>query len=380
MHIVIDGNEANIVQRVGSNVYAFELLAALEKITRDRVDVKFTVVLSAQPIPDLPPVRKGWQYQAIRPTKFWTQWALPWYLYQNRAQIEVFFTPGHYAPRITPVPYVSSVMDVAYHYFPQQFRFSDYLQLSMWTKFSVKQAAKIIAISQSTLRDVVKVYRRKAEDIAVAYPAVVGNQRPVSPIKAQAIIRKFKVKVPYFLYVGTLQPRKNLVNLISAYEVYRDQVQTAGIKSAPKQLVLAGKIGWLADAILAQAEKSRYKDEIIFTGFISDSEKKALYSVATASILVGIYEGFGMPPLESLALGTIPVVANSSSLPEVVGDAGILVEPLDPAKIADGLMQAATLKLSQKQEWKSKAAKQVARFSWEKSAQVVLDTLLEVAR
>ncbi|MEN8253749.1 MAG: hypothetical protein ABFQ62_05250 [Patescibacteria group bacterium] len=160
MHIVIDGNEANIKTRVGSNVYAFELIFALEKLTKKRNDIEITVLLSEKKISDLPNKRKNWNYQIVKPKKFWTQWALPIHLYKNQKNYDVFFTPGHYAPRISPIPYVSSIMDLAFLKYPKQFKKSDLLQLKNWSKYSAKNAKKIITISQFSKEEIVKFYKR----------------------------------------------------------------------------------------------------------------------------------------------------------------------------------------------------------------------------
>ena len=114
LHSAIDGNEANVESRVGSNVYAFELLQALEEKTRDNPTIAVTVLLSSPAKSFLPVERQGWKYQVVGPQKFWTQWALPLHLFAKRKQYDIFFTPGHYAPRIASIPYVSSVMDTTY--------------------------------------------------------------------------------------------------------------------------------------------------------------------------------------------------------------------------------------------------------------------------
>jgi hypothetical protein len=172
LRIAIDGNEANIKNRVGSNVYAFEVLWALERMTRTRADIEITILVSTKPIQDLPQTRAGWNYQVIQPQPLWTQFALPIHLFVHRSRYDVFFTPGHYAPRLSSLPYVSSVMDVAYLKFPEQFQDKDVIQLKDWTGYSVRHAHKVVAISQSTKADVVKYYKRKPQDVVVAYPSI----------------------------------------------------------------------------------------------------------------------------------------------------------------------------------------------------------------
>jgi glycosyltransferase involved in cell wall biosynthesis len=377
IRIAIDGNEANVKNRVGSNVYAFEILWALEKVTRQRPEMSVTVLLSDHPIKDLPISRAGWKYAVVTPKPLWTQFGLPVHLFVHKSQYDVFFTPGHYAPRLSSLPYISSVMDVAYLKFPEQFKSKDAVQLREWTEYSVKHARKVVAISESTKADVIKHYHRKPEDVVVAYPSISLMEVKQSPVRLKAFFRKQKIKSPFIVYVGTLQPRKNLIKLVEAYEkLCRKQ---ASERAPLPQLVLAGKVGWLADELLSRIEQSTFKANIILTGFVTDEQKYALLEKAQCSVLIGTYEGFGIPPLESLTVGTVPVVANSSSLPEVVGNAGILVNPENVSSIADGLYQALTMSAKEKIKFRKQARKQLQKFSWEKSAKIILEALEEIA-
>ena len=391
MNIAIDGNEANVQKPVGSNIYALELLKALEKISQTDTGTSFTILLSDEPSRQLPKSRKNWSYQVIKPRKFWTQFALPLYLFKHRHNYQVFFTPGHYAPRLSPIPYVSSVMDVAYEYFPEQFKQSDLIQLKNWTAYSVAKAQKIITISQASKQDIGEVYKKPKEDIIVAYPAIPStslNQK--LPTNSQ-IQKKFKINGSFITYVGTLQPRKNLVRLIEAFEILTRSLESGKVTSKKTSgtggrrkrlkpidhltLVIAGKIGWLADPILKRAQDSPFSDRIIFTDYVTESEKLALLKHAEASVLVGLYEGFGIPPLESMAQGTIPVVANTTSLPEVVGESGIVVDPYDPHAIARGLERAITMSAQDRAKVRQDMRVQIKKFNWEKSAQTILKTL-----
>lgn len=401
IHIAIDGNEANVLQRVGSNVYAFELLKQLFELIRNDPEVRVTVLLAEPPIKDWPSGTDRWQYQVIGPKPLWTQWALPIHLFQQRDTYHVFFTPGHYAPRWSPIPYVSSVMDLAYLFYPDQFRKKDVVKLTKWTAYSVKRAAKIITISESSKQDVVKEYGRNPDDVLVAYPGL--SEQPSLPNgKHQArILNKFGIKNPYFLYVGTLQPRKNLAKLIEAFEVFerqRRQIASELAAHSPKsanyprltpnakqvissetQLVIAGKIGWLAEDIIDRINRSPFKNQIVVTDFISDEVKHVLYHNAIALTLLGLYEGFGIPPLEAMSHGTVPIVSDTSSLPEVVGKAGIIVNPTDDAAIAHAMMEVALSSRTQRAQLRKQMKTQIKKFDWMQSAQVVFNCLKDLA-
>ncbi len=383
-HIAIDGNEANVKERVGSNVYAYELLFELEQLTRGNQSQAITVLLQKPPVSDMPKERKGWRYHVLTPSLFWTQWALPLHLYQKKDVYDVFFTPGHYAPRLCPIPYISSVMDTAYLDYPKQFTAKDRLQLQTWTQYSVQNAHSVLAISHATKQKIHEHYGRALDTIFVAYPAVRPLREKLSAPEQQQFFASQQITAPYFLFVGTLQPRKNISTIITAYEQFRDEYQeskdffaTTSKRTSKKLaqtplLVLAGKAGWLAEPILNQIQRSPYKNSIIVTGFITDLEKKAVIEHSIALLLVGLLEGFGIPPLEALHYGTIPIVSNSSSLPEVVGDAGIQIDPLDAMGLTQAMWRTFLLKARERAELLKKGREQAHRFSWSQSAQEVL--------
>lgn len=374
-HFAIDGNEANVTQRVGSNVYAFELLVALEELTRGKEEYHWTVLLSSSCLADLPAERKGWRYKVVKPRPFWTQLGLPMHLFLHQKTYDVFFTPGHYAPRVSAVPYISSVMDLGFLRFPKQFRKKDLLQLKEWTRYSVKHADRVLTISQFTKDSVVKEYRLKPENVFVAYPSLPEIPEKTAKVPATWIKNELGITQPYILYVGTLQPRKNLVRLIHAFEQFSEHYK----KKEQPQLVIAGKIGWLANDTLKAVERSRFRERIHLLGYVTDAQKVALYRKSCCAVLIGLYEGFGIPPLEAMAAGTLPIVANTSSLPEVVGDAGFQVSPTDTEELATTFGKIFGLKAKERAALLKKGRLQLNKFSWKDSAQIILDQLIQVA-
>lgn len=371
--IAIDGNEANITQRVGSNVYAFEIVTQLEKLTRKDPNIEITVLLATPKISELPAERKGWQYKVITPKPLWTQWALPLHLFLHAQDYNLLYTPGHYAPRFSPILYVSSVMDVAFLHYPQYFKKEDYVKLKEWTCYSVKHAKKVIAISNFTKEEIVRIYKKKADDVIVAHPALYPPTKQPSSQVVDSVLKKYGVRSPYLLFVGTIQPRKNIETIIAAFEM----IHKKRMLSFKPQLVLAGKVGWLAEPIMARIHKSSVFKYITVTGFISEKEKEAFYKGSDATLLLGLYEGFGIPALEAMHYGSIPLVSNTTSLPEVTGDAGISVDPNNIKAIAICMVKTLTLKPSEKAKLRKKAREQIKQFDWESSAKKVLDTLLD---
>jgi len=378
VHLAIDGNEANIKNRVGSNVYAFKIIKALAYLINKDKTLEATVLLAQPPLADLPKATPSWHYQVVKPVKFWTQFAEPLHLFLNKNKYQALFTPGHYAPRLCPIPYVSSVMDLGYLHFPNQFKTNDLLQLKNWTRYSVKSAKKIIAISEFTKQEVINSYHRSADDVVVAYPADNLGRQPVPTAKIRAFFKKHRIGDDYFLFIGTLQPRKNLINLIKGFEIFCKENEFNYSQPQPK-LVIGGKVGWLTENLLNYIETSPTKSNIILTGYIPAEIIPSLYQHALASILIGIYEGFGIPALESMHLGTIPIVSNNSSLPEVVDKAGLQVNPHKPEIIAEALTEVWRMPAKEHDQYKLLMKEQIKKFSWQKSAQTILTTLKQVA-
>lgn len=377
--IAIDGNEANTVNRVGSNIYAYEILRQLEVITRTtRKCYHITILLSAPPVGDMPTARPGFDYRVVGPAFGWTQLALPLYLFVHRQDFEVFFTPGHYAPRFCSLPYVSSVMDLAFLHFPNQFRPRDLYQLTHWTAYSVKRAAAIVTISQFSKKAIGQIYGVASDKILVAPPGLSQTLQPVGQAKVRELLNCLGVGKNFFFYLGTLQPRKNLVRLVEAFEIFSFQVDEE--KKTPVQLVLAGKKGWLTGELEEKVEQSPFRDRIIMAGFVSEESKRALLQASLANFNLGLHEGFGIPALEALSMGTLPVVASTSSLPEVVGSCGLQVDPNQTEDIAAIMQEIVTHRDKIKEKLLANRAAQLAKFTYEKSANQILSLLARIAK
>ncbi len=383
IHLAIDGNEANVKNRVGSNVYAWKIIDQLHRLCKNSDQWQITILLAHPKVADLPKARKNWRYVYVQPSKLWTQWALPIHLFLHRDEYDLFFTPGHYAPRFCPIPYVSSVMDLAYLHFPDQFRPEDLLQLQSWTQYSVKKARKVLTISQFSKREIIKHYGREATDIIVAPPATNFAKSAKQPAIRQ-FFKKHHIRQGYFLYLGTLQPRKNIISLVKAYDIFLMNLLAASkdakertLARAP-QLVIAGKVGWLSDDLLDKIKNFAFKDKIIITGFVPDDLKKALYQQAKLSFLLSLYEGFGIPPLESIEAGCLPILANNSSLTELFHDANFTLDPQNHQQIAQKMLEFSQLSPSRYQQLLKQKQLAIKQFNWQKSAKIILRELRKI--
>jgi len=403
MLIGIDGNEANVEKRVGIGEYAFELLRQFSSSKCKVQSAKFIVYLKEKPRGDLPKVNGNWSYKVFGPKKLWTQFALPFNLYTNKPKPDVFFTPSHYAPRLAPCPTVISIMDLSYVHFPEMFKKSDLFQLKNWTAYSAKNAKKILTISKASKDDIIKVYKVPEDKVVVTYPGVKfeirnskfeTNSRPkadqpmAEKFKMQMtklISEKYGIKGDYILFVGTLQPRKNIVRLIEAFSLVCHPERSEGSRDSSAtpqndmELIIVGKKGWLYEEILEAPKKFGVQDKVKFLDFVPDEELPSFYKNALCFVLPSLYEGFGLPVLEAMKYGCPVITSNVSSLPEAGGDAALYVDPKDVSDIADNL-RLMIEKPQLRKELIKKGYEQVKKFSWEKTAKETLKTLEEVAK
>ena len=359
MIIGIDANEANLTtQRVGINQYAFELLKALYGL---KTNPTFVIYLKNPSLADLPRERAGWQYRVIPFPKLWTQTRLPWDLYTHSPRPDVFFSMTHYAPRFAPMPTVVAIMDLGFLQTPEQFTTKDFNQLKHWTEYSVKQAKKVIAISEHTKQDIVREYGRKPSDIAVTPLAYDKNL--FKPVKDDQVLKKYGIDKPYILFLGSLRPSKNIEGLIKAFH---------HLNNPNLQLVISGKKAWQYEQIFALVGELRLDRQVVFTGFVEESEKPVLMTMAQAFVLPSFYEGFGIPVLEAMACGTPVVVSQVASLPEVAGEAGIYVDPASINSISEGVKKALG---AEGKKFAASGLKRAKLFSWDRCSEETLNVL-----
>lgn len=374
MIVGIDGNEANVEKRLGVGEITYQLLVQFSSAKLKAKNVKYVIYLKNKPFAGMPEESEDWNYRVIKPGKLWTQWRLPLDLFMHNPRPDVFFTPTHYAPRFCPVPSVISIMDLAYVYFPELFKKRDLYKLNNWTKYSVRNATKIIAISSSTKNDIIKEYKVDPNKVEVVYPGIkLQNMKSPQNKSKEQLFDKYKIKRNFILFVGTLQPRKNISSLIEAFS--RIKKQESRIKNL--ELVIIGKKGWMYEEILNKPEELGIEDSVRFLDFVPDEDLGFFYENAICYVLPSLYEGFGLPVLEAMGYGCPVITSNISSLPEAGGDAAMYADPKNPDEIAEKislLMENNELR----QELIQKGFAQVKKFSWEKAARETLRVLEEV--
>ena len=258
----------------------------------------------------------------------------------------------------TRKPYVVTIHDLSFMRYPRFFSAKQRLwHAAVRPKKLVTGAAAVVAVSRHTKADIVETFGLPADAVAVVPPAADASYSPRTPSEIARVTKKYGLPERYFLSLGTIEPRKNIRNIIAAFE------RLAGDET----LVIAGGKGWLCRDTFERAARSPARDRIRFIGYVHEADKPALYSAAIALVYPSFYEGFGMPPLEAMACGTPVIASHVTSLGEVVGDAGMLVDPYNASELADA-MAAVRDSSSLASELKKRGLERSRMFSWKKSA------------
>jgi glycosyltransferase involved in cell wall biosynthesis len=313
-----------------------------------------------------------WTYTVAGPKKLWTFIGLPLALLRNTPKADVVFSPTHYIPRFIAIPRVMSIMDCSYLAFPELFKGKDLHQLVHWTKYAASHAKAICTISQFSKNAIIKAYRVNPEQVVVTYPGLTEQ------VSGMEINKKYKIAKHYILSVGTIQPRKNYTRLIAAFaEFLKSNKQRFG----EIDLVIVGKKGWIVEEILEAPRTYNVENHVKFLDFVPDSDLPALYKNALCFALPSLYEGFGLPVLEAMAQGCPVVVSDSSSLPEIAGNAGVYVDPTSVESITKGLLTAVRQRnLMQGKIRVKKGLEQVKKFSWDTAAKQTLEILTHIGK
>lgn len=294
----------------------------------------------------------------------------------TRRRPDVLFVPAHVVPFVMPTgrlpPCVVTVHDLGYRAFPESHPWKQRLYLELTTHWSVHVAQKVIAVSQATAKDLMALHHTPPDRIRVIYEAP-AQSAPVPAQHVQAVRERYGLERPYALFVGTIHPRKNIARLLQAY---RSLSRNGGVTW---DLVLAGAAGWQSEGFDEQIAAMGLNRSVCWLGYVPDEELPALLKGALFFCFPSLFEGFGLPVLEAQSYGVPVVTSNNSALPEIAGDAALLVDPTDVDAIADAM-----LRLSQDEALRQRLIEagyaNVKRFSWEKAARETLAVLLEAAK
>jgi glycosyltransferase involved in cell wall biosynthesis len=269
------------------------------------------------------------------------------------------------SPLAAGCPTVVTVHDLSFLRFPAAFRPFQRLYLGLITRISTRRAARVIAVSESTRQDVIAFCGVPGQNVIVVPNGVTEAFKPADRGALAAFRAARKLPEHFILFVGTLEPRKNLVRLIEAFDTWRAAAQRSATR--PVKLVLAGGKGWYYETVFARVRELGLGDEVIFPGFVSPDELPCWYGAADLFVYPSLFEGFGLPVLEAMACGTPTITSTASSLPEVAGDAALLVDPEDTGALAEAIGRVLN-DPSLGESLRGAGLRQAARFSWMRTA------------
>lgn len=302
--------------------------------------------------------------------KLWFLFKLPALI--KKYKIRVFWGPSFALPRRNhETKYFVTVYDLALFKYEEIGELKNTIRVKGLTKKACQAADGVITISKSTANDINEWLGIPKEKIFMSYIGglssdfsirVEGDKSKVNPV--------LRFDEEYFLFISTIEPRKNILTIVKAFEKYKHQT------NSPMKLVLAGKRGWRCENIYRAVKDSRFKDDIIMPGFISDDEKAYLLSKASAFLYPSLYEGFGIPILEAFAYDLPVITANVSSMPEVAGDAAFYIDdPLDVDKLAEQMIYLSNMTEENRKNLSEKMRKRLEMFSWDKNAEEMMEIM-----
>lgn len=345
-------------RRAGIGHYGYNLINSLVGLSQE----EYTVYLQKSVELDYNNVVYKGEYNKSYKRIFLEQLVLP-FQYNNASIV-------HFIDYSSPLlnirrPFIITIHDLAFYKYPSSFTLGSRKIKQVLTPIGIKRAAAIIAVSENTKKDIVELFPKAAEKVKVVYPGRPNYGKVTNMSELERVKRKYNIYGQYILSVGTLEPRKNIIRLLKAFEMVSKVDKNL-------KLVLTGSKGWMYGDIFKQISSLEAKSRIILTGYVNDDELPCLYSGAKLFVYPSLYEGFGLPPLEAMCCGTPVVVSDSSSLSEVVGDAGVYVDPTEIESISNGIIQVMNdSKLREKLI--KKGYEQSKKFSWDNAASQVVD-------
>jgi glycosyltransferase involved in cell wall biosynthesis len=280
------------------------------------------------------------------------------------------------APPFAPCPVVATIHDLSFEHLPETFNRRSRAQLQLTVRYTARRAAQILTLSEFSRRDLIETYRVDPARVFVTPAAAPPHFAPVTNATELRRIRTtYGIERDYILTLGSIQPRKNLVRLIEAYSSLRQSRPDLNLP----QLVLAGRRGWLEKEIFRAAAQSELRKDILFIGYVPENDLPALFSGSLCFIYPSYFEGFGLPVLEAMQCGAPVIAGNRTSLPEVVGEAGVLVDPFDTNAIAHALAEIIE-KPDHRAELRVKGLAQAKAFSWRRTAELTLEAYGRAAK
>jgi glycosyltransferase involved in cell wall biosynthesis len=284
----------------------------------------------------------------------------------RRDKIDVLHSPGFASPLLVSCRVIVTVHDLIGMVFPGNLAPLARFYWSRWLPFAVGKADRVIVDSEHTKKDVIRLLGVKPDRIKVVYLGVSDEFRPIADRgKILNILSKYNIKGEYILHVGTLEPRKNLERLVTAFDTLKRT------HHVPHKLVLVGSKEWAYPNLLKLINKLDIAKDIMFTGYMEERDLPVVYNGADIFVFPSLYEGFGLPLIEAMACGVCVVTSNTSSMPEIAGEAAVMVDPYDTAALAGAVYDLISSK-EKKALLREKGFIQAKKFNWENTAREIL--------
>lgn len=359
MHIGID-TRLTYYRTGGISTYMRRLVMALQNIDTENEYTIFKSRKSATTITDKFNTASLWTPSHHRIERIALSVELA------RFGLDVFHSPDFIPPWHGARKHVITVHDLTFLHYPQHLTSDARRYYNDQIEVAVRQADHILSDSMATKTDLIKMLKVPDEKITVHMLGVDERFHPLQDTTLQVQLQKHQLPKDYILFVGTFEPRKNILGLLQAYKLLIEEWADV------PPLVLVGRRGWLFDETMQRIQSLKLGNRVMWKENIEDDELPAIYNLATILVLPSFYEGFGFPALEAMACGTVPIVSNRSSLPEVVGDVGLLINPDDVHSIKEAIKKALT-----DTEWRivnqEKGLARAKQFRWESTARIALN-------
>ncbi len=371
MHIGIDAHAIG-AQQGGNETYIRNLIVALAELDqKNQYTLYFSVAQAAAAWRNR---YANFSVRQLPPPTPLVRVPLALALELRRRPVDVLHVQ-YTAPPFCPVPVVTTIHDLAFEHLPETFTRRGKAQLRLTVRRTARQAAQILTVSEFSRQDIIKTYRLPPERITVTHNGCEAQftPQPTSEGEAEKIKHKFGIARDYLLAVGSVQPRKNLLRLLRAYVLLREQQPSFQL-----QLVIVGRQLWLYKEVLREIKQQNFATDVIVTGYASDEDLPALYRSAVALVYPSLFEGFGLPPLEAMACGTPVITSNCSSLPEVVGKAALLVNPYEAADITQTIWKLAQ-DVPLRAQLREAGIEQARQFTWRAAAEKTLAVYQAIA-
>lgn len=371
--IGIDASRANAHERTGTEWYSYELIQALKKLQVPGLEV---VLYSKKFLRDgLEAFPPGWNGKILywRSQRFWNQFRLSWELWRH--PVDLFFQPTHTLPIFAPKRSVTTLHDIGFERLPKLYRPAELRYHRYSAKLAVKRADRILTVSEFSKREILDRYKLPPERVTVT-PLAVDPARyhpGITEADQEAVLAKYRLSRPFLIYVGRVEEKKNVANLVRAFSLFKSR---RGVGD-PVKLLLAGSPGFGIERIRKQIAASKLEASVVMPGYVPEAEMPALISAARLLLLPSWYEGFGLPILQAQACGTPVIASQAASMPEVGGNAALYARPDEPEQLAHAMKSL----MDESSAWERARAlgfENVKRFSWAETARLTMNAFLEV--